>query len=1584
MLFKILHGDASRISTDITPYHEGYCYVTYDGEFYVDMNNERVKLSAKDAETLTGKTLEEIKTSINYNDLVNKPTKISTFTNDAGYLTSYTETDPTVPSWAKASTKPTYTASEVGADISGTAENKVSEHNENVLAHSDIREQISQLSSEIVDIKTYVTPQMFGAKADGVTDDTDAIQAAFDSLTDGGTIYFPSGKYILQHSNTMNGGDYVAISAEGKQGIKVIFDNGATIKHNLTTVGRYTMFRFFDCDGLEICGGVIEGERNEHPDVVTGYGSKGLHIRNCDNVYIHDMEIWNVFGDSIGLSGTTKQCENILVENCAIHDCYRNGISVGGVKRGIIRNCHIYDISGNAPEAGIDIEAEYGYNNEDITVEGCYIHDCVQNTIAFSSNSYNLKVRDCILDGETQGQTTSDNIEIINTTVTGIVKARNNLVLRNCTVQGLSAFDSVDYQNVSVKAYDTIFKGNATYTTFNIGNINGKASLYFKDCELNRLENSSYALFYSYNASNTDIIIDGGTINLWDNSKLDMPFAQGNYSSFKMVGCNIVAKSATISKSLLSVNALDIDLIDCNIDMSEVVTNAAADIAAFGATVNNFNCHGNTFVTNATTQWIFNLSAFVGNAYITQNTAPTINNLLLANTSGGTVFARSNTTAQSVEFTTDDKYKIDNLERGADGKSAYEIYVENGGTLSQTEWLASIASVAPTYASSVEEMVDTSKVYIGSEGTLWGQVKQETIVNENVFDPSKAIQQSYLNPADGALVTTGNAAFTMCTTDYLPFDGSDANSYIATYINPKVIRISANYSGIAYYDENKNLLQRNNLRSEYKGTSTYFVENDDGTVTLELNKFLNGSSISSSIISATRFIRISFYASATGSPMIPEEIKDVKIYFDANAKSVYQYQWTDTGVPYAHYALTDNDYIKIAEKAPEWAKGEQGESGRGIVAFHYIQSYDTYDLYEIEYTDNTYGEIQIPKGDEGADGVGISTIREITGISETETVLDIELTNEATTTVRIPNGADGKSAYKYAQESGYEGTEEEFTEDINPDNINSFIATELAKRGQLKPEFVQTVEECTDTTKLYVLPDGMIWAYMFTEVKVGGYTNLINTADSEFKTKSRINDANSVASASNANAFVSNFITAQSGQIIRIKGVTSDTSSGTSPLFKILFCKEDNSSIIAVRLDNVGSGAYFVHELVEISEDGVYKYQLGALANGTTNSYATTLAKIRVSGVATNGIDNVIVTLDEEIIEPTIVKEYRWASTGHAFVPADYEDRIVDLEAEDAEIREEIAAAKAETDGAIADLQEQIDSGAASAKSGARWFALGDSITEGYTSAVDASATSGYKSFLNTNVTQRWVNIVAEKNGYQLTNYGVGGTGYYHATSNAKVQVNGIDFSKCDFVTLAYGCNDWKYDGSVIGTEADIPQTVVASYNAHNTIKIKDDTASDCLVYKNGVLLTPTTDYSISGGYLRLTADTVINDMFDIYNAAASMVGNMAYCIKKILRDNPYCKIFVITPINCRSYGTYATNWGINYAGTAGSGKPLEYVYEMQKAVCDEYGIELIDMTHSSIVNRENIRTMLADYVHPTVECHAVMARELARKINFM
>ena len=45
----------------------------------------------------------------------NVPTKTSHLTNDSGFLTSYTETDPTVPAWAKAANKPSYTFSEIGS-----------------------------------------------------------------------------------------------------------------------------------------------------------------------------------------------------------------------------------------------------------------------------------------------------------------------------------------------------------------------------------------------------------------------------------------------------------------------------------------------------------------------------------------------------------------------------------------------------------------------------------------------------------------------------------------------------------------------------------------------------------------------------------------------------------------------------------------------------------------------------------------------------------------------------------------------------------------------------------------------------------------------------------------------------------------------------------------------------------------------------------------------------------------------------------------------------------------------------------------------------------------------------------------------------------------------------------------------------------------------------------------------------------------------------------------------------------------------------------------------------------------------------
>jgi len=70
-----------------------------------------------------GNVLEENEyvTSMALNDINSKlVSSASQIVNDVGFITGYTETDPTVPSWAKQSTKPSYTASEVGALPTGT------------------------------------------------------------------------------------------------------------------------------------------------------------------------------------------------------------------------------------------------------------------------------------------------------------------------------------------------------------------------------------------------------------------------------------------------------------------------------------------------------------------------------------------------------------------------------------------------------------------------------------------------------------------------------------------------------------------------------------------------------------------------------------------------------------------------------------------------------------------------------------------------------------------------------------------------------------------------------------------------------------------------------------------------------------------------------------------------------------------------------------------------------------------------------------------------------------------------------------------------------------------------------------------------------------------------------------------------------------------------------------------------------------------------------------------------------------------------------------------------------------------------
>ena len=81
------------------------------------------------------------------------PAKTSELANDSGFITDYTETDPTVPSWAKQPTKPTYTASEVGALPAGTKiPSKTSDltNDSGFLTHSTLTQVIETVPDYVV------------------------------------------------------------------------------------------------------------------------------------------------------------------------------------------------------------------------------------------------------------------------------------------------------------------------------------------------------------------------------------------------------------------------------------------------------------------------------------------------------------------------------------------------------------------------------------------------------------------------------------------------------------------------------------------------------------------------------------------------------------------------------------------------------------------------------------------------------------------------------------------------------------------------------------------------------------------------------------------------------------------------------------------------------------------------------------------------------------------------------------------------------------------------------------------------------------------------------------------------------------------------------------------------------------------------------------------------------------------------------------------------------------------------------------------------------------------------------------------
>jgi parallel beta-helix repeat protein len=226
-----------------------------------------------------------------------------------------------------------------------------------------------------------------GARCDGVTDDTAAIQRAIDQVGGtGGTVLVPAGTCLITHQTTWPSASLIL-----KSNMTFKMEPGAVIKMKPSSSGMYTLLYMANVSNVNIVGGKLLGERHQHltpgnnayttpksegcpiPEDCWGQWGYGIWVDyGSRNIYVDGVESREMWGDGLAVSGAGGgKAFNVNVYNFTADDNRRQGMSIMDVDGMVVRNSVFKNTWGHSPISGIDIEPmahDTGTNN--ILIEG--------------------------------------------------------------------------------------------------------------------------------------------------------------------------------------------------------------------------------------------------------------------------------------------------------------------------------------------------------------------------------------------------------------------------------------------------------------------------------------------------------------------------------------------------------------------------------------------------------------------------------------------------------------------------------------------------------------------------------------------------------------------------------------------------------------------------------------------------------------------------------------------------------------------------------------------------------------------------------------------------------------------------------------------------------------------------------------------------------------------------------------------------------------------------------------------------------------------------------------------------------------
>lgn len=249
-----------------------------------------------------------------------------------------------------------------------------------------------------------VTDERFGAKGDGLSDDTIAIQRAIDyaAAAGGGVVEIPSGTYMINSTLNASDGQFGLTGLYMRSNVTVRMTETTTLQAMATSSSHYAIFRLSGVENAHIAGGTLVGDRANHQGEGGEWGH-GVSIVSSKKVVIEGVRAKEFWGDGFYIGGNVAhRSRDIILHRVTAEGNRRQGLSiVDGVSikvlRSVFRTTH-----GTAPSAGIDIEPEHLQSVTRVEIRDSVMSGNLGSGVALVKRQENqATIKDIVIEGNT-------------------------------------------------------------------------------------------------------------------------------------------------------------------------------------------------------------------------------------------------------------------------------------------------------------------------------------------------------------------------------------------------------------------------------------------------------------------------------------------------------------------------------------------------------------------------------------------------------------------------------------------------------------------------------------------------------------------------------------------------------------------------------------------------------------------------------------------------------------------------------------------------------------------------------------------------------------------------------------------------------------------------------------------------------------------------------------------------------------------------------------------------------------------------------------------------------------------------------